>query len=486
MSEEPPISSDSDSREEKPVERPRLTLRRLRSRPPMPLDEKVGFEEDPSYVNPPEARATSDYLFDSSKNLHPNPPGKGGTVPPVSPQPEETESRASEEESSDKPRLHLRLPPADTAAQSGSTAPTPGSDVTPPSPGARSTSEANAVIDELFAASAVDSDSASPESTQVPASPISPPSDSSLPPKKGLPERLIKKPRVRQIEPEPDVDPPKPLILIEPPTAVPPPLPKGSPPSTLAKKKAEADSPPLPGLPPKPPKSTFSSKAKTVGRPFPKYEDAGPSRVISTMQRATAPSAPPSGPRPPPPVSIDTIKPTPSLKPPPPADAPVIRSQLKILSKMKGSINRIVRLGLLTLLGFVLLVSAAIGIYTVYLQLAPKLRSGPVEESVPETPPKVVVEIPPEVPSVAVSPEVPASTSSVAADVSLNQEFINSLSLSMVRNRGVDSMIVIDSVVYHIGDVLEPVSGLRFMGFSSNGQRLLFEDASGQLYQRGF
>ena len=46
-------------------------------------------------------------------------------------------------------------------------------------------------------------------------------------------------------------------------------------------------------------------------------------------------------------------------------------------------------------------------------------------------------------------------------------------------------MVVIDGVVYRMGVVLDPASGLHFVGFSADGNHLLFKDGAGALYARG-
>jgi len=204
----------------------------------------------------------------------------------------------------------------------------------------------------------------------------------------------------------------------------------------------------------------------------------------------------------PPPVSIDTLKPTPSLKPPPPVGAPVAGTAKEKTSLRPwlwlaalGVVALLVAGGVASIFYFGFTSDAAEGQAAEAAPAAAPATAestpAPPEETAPgaaePAAPAAVVSTPKPAPAEPSSPapEVrqPSAPRHAAPDASV-QSLVDSFTINMVRNRGAKSMIVVDSVVYPLGAVLEPSSGLFFAGFSDDGKRLVFQDARGARYER--
>ncbi len=203
----------------------------------------------------------------------------------------------------------------------------------------------------------------------------------------------------------------------------------------------------------------------------------------------------------PPPISIDTLRPSPSLKPPPPANAPVKQK----VARKAGGLRRWI-----TGIGALAIAAMATGAYLHFsdtgLQgLSPK-QTPPTARHPVEAPGERVA-VPSAEPASAVTDSVTGDRGTASANLSVLPveaqpelsgalpgpdinpaivRVVNGLEISMARNSGAASMIVIGGVVFRSGTIVIPEHELRFAGFTPDGSRLLFIDSAGARYEKAY
>lgn len=226
--------------------------------------------------------------------------------------------------------------------------------------------------------------------------------------------------------------------------------------------------------------------------PFDHSDEGGDGLMISTFprrestpvkQKRTKPpitvksdSEPeePSNDATPPAVSIDTLRPSVSRKAPPPIDAPLFEGKIKAQTKKKKP---------KALIGCLLIFTVAAAALYNFLATNASDTPAPVQTSPVETSQSEVAT--PE----AVTP-TPPSEGPTESPQSLRSEeaaaFVNSLPLTMVRNSGAESILIAGGVAYRIGGLIDPQYELRFIGFTKDGKKIVFEDGDGRRYSRSF
>lgn len=183
----------------------------------------------------------------------------------------------------------------------------------------------------------------------------------------------------------------------------------------------------------------------------------------------------------PPKVTMDTIRPTVSLKAPPPADAPLHLGAVK--KEKKSAPKGLIFGGIVALL----LVSGAVSFFLKTSEPPAASTPAPTLVKRPATSTPAPVSAPTPDPVVTMAP-TPASAGD-SGGLQRSEELtilVNSLPISMVSNRGANSMLIIGGVAYRIGGLVDPFYELRFIGFTSDGKHIAFEDGNGVRYARSF
>ena len=176
----------------------------------------------------------------------------------------------------------------------------------------------------------------------------------------------------------------------------------------------------------------------------------------------------------PPAVSIDTLRPTVSLKKPPPVDAPLFEGEIN--PAKNGKMPKI----LLWLL-FIITLSGVGAYYFITTTKSDTPRAGQVS-------PAAVTQTQVTPPN-ADTQTAPSPTSAESTQPQRSEEvsaLVDNLPISMVRNRGAESILIVGGVAYRIGSLIDPLYELRFIGFTEEGTAIVFEDAQGARYARGY
>lgn len=66
------------------------------------------------------------------------------------------------------------------------------------------------------------------------------------------------------------------------------------------------------------------------------------------------------------------------------------------------------------------------------------------------------------------------------------ESFLARLTVSMVRTSSEGARIMVDSVIYNQGDVLDPATGLTLVGADSQQKQLIFRDSRGVVYRKPY
>jgi hypothetical protein len=204
-----------------------------------------------------------------------------------------------------------------------------------------------------------------------------------------------------------------------------------------------------------PPLPTFNSVVGTSGTPPRKVEKPKPS------------------------VSFDDLEPAHSDKAPPPIDAPVHQGKVR---KRRSPIGKI----MVFVIPLALLVLGGIYVFAL-LQQEP---APPVESTLPAVPPATNASVPSDAEEMGAGD---LGEEGAVADAPIDPDpliavMVDELEVNLARRNATPQIVILNGVSFSPGDVVNPEAGLRFVGFHEDPsiRELVFEDSRGARYFRGY